>query len=351
VPALSDLGWSPFFEKQVESDDHERAFVPARVVGQERSLYRLWSEAAEWLGEVSGRLRFDAHGRGGLPAVGDWVLVKPSPGDGRAIVHRALARRSRISRKVAGGRVEEQVLAANVDTIFLVTSLNREFNPRRIERALTLAWESGARPVVLLTKADLTADAAAWSEQTALVAVGVPVHVTSAVTGDGLDEVRQHLSPGSTAVLIGSSGVGKSTLINALLGGGRLRTAAVREHDDRGRFRAQAFSSTRPAFASCSSGTAPSGSATRSATSSPWPPGATSPTAGTTPNRAARCCKRWRPASSTVIAGGAITSCVASRSFSTASATRFSGRRSSASGERSTRRYAGSTRTGSPETG
>ncbi len=214
MPALSDLGWSPFFEEQVNPDDHERAFVPARVAGQERNLYRLCSEAGEWSGEISGRLRFGAHDRGALPAVGDWVLARAPQGDGRAIVHRALARRSRISRKVAGCRVEEQVLAANVDTIFLVTSLNREFNPRRIERALTLAWESRARPVVLLTKADLTADAAAWSEQAALVAVGVPVHVTSAVTGHGLDEVRQHLSPGSTAVLIGSSGVGKSTLIN-----------------------------------------------------------------------------------------------------------------------------------------
>jgi ribosome biogenesis GTPase / thiamine phosphate phosphatase len=231
VPALAELGWSSFFEDQIDSDDKERTLVPARVAGQARNLYRLWSETAEWSAEVSGRLRFD----GTLPAVGDWVLVNSPRGDGRAIVHRVLRRQSRISRKAAGGRVEEQVLAANVDTIFLVTSLNRDFNARRIERALTVAWESGARPVVLLSKADLTADAAPWREQAAAMAVGVPVLVTSAITGDGLDEIRQHLSPGSTAVLVGSSGVGKSTLVNALLGGATLRTAAVREHDDRGR--------------------------------------------------------------------------------------------------------------------
>jgi ribosome biogenesis GTPase len=234
VSALSDLGWSSFFAEQVDADGEKRALVPARVAGQERGLYRLWTEAGEWCGEVAGRLRFDAVERGGLPAVGDWVLAKPPVGAGRATLHRILARRSRISRKVAGERIEEQVLAANIDTIFLMTSLNRDFNARRIERALTMAWESGARPVVLLSKADLAEDPAAWSRETASVAVGVPVHVTSAITGEGLDDVRQHLPPGSTAVLIGSSGVGKSTLINALVGGGQLRTAAVREHDDRG---------------------------------------------------------------------------------------------------------------------
>ena len=234
MSALSDLGWSSFFAEQIDPDN-EKTLVPARVAGQERGLYRLWAEAGEWFGEVAGRLRFEAHERGGLPAVGDWVLAKPPVGQGRAILHRVLAPRSRISRKVAGERVEEQVLAANIDTIFLMTSLNRDFNARRIERALTLAWESGARPVVLLSKADLAEDSAVWSREAASVAVGVPVHVTSAITGEGLDEVRRHLPPGSTAVLIGSSGVGKSTLVNALLGGASLRTAAVREHDDRGR--------------------------------------------------------------------------------------------------------------------
>lgn len=232
---MSELGWTPFFEDQIESNDVEKGLRPARVAGQERGLYRLWAGPDEWPAEMSGRLRFESREHGAMPAVGDWVLARAPRSEGRALIRRVLERRGRISRKVAGRRVEEQVLAANIDTLFLVTSLNREFNPRRIERALTLAWESGARPVVLLNKADLADDPAVWSRAAESVAAGAPAHLTCAITGSGLDAVRGYLTPGSTAVLIGSSGVGKSTLINALLGGPAIRTGPIREHDDRGR--------------------------------------------------------------------------------------------------------------------
>jgi len=234
VVHLADLGWNEFFEKQISGEDNE-GLVPARVAEESRGLYRLSAEAGEWLGELAGRLRYQASGRADLPAVGDWVLVRRRPGEDRALIQRVLERRSKFSRKVAGSRTEEQIVAANVDVVFLVSSLNREFNLRRIERYLTLVWESGARPVVVLNKADLCDDRAARMHEAESVAMGVPVHVTSALTGEGMPVLAAYLGPGHTAALVGSSGVGKSTIINALLGAERQRVAAIREDDDRGR--------------------------------------------------------------------------------------------------------------------
>lgn len=231
---LPDLGWGPFFEAQVEVDER-RQFLPARVAEEGRGVYRLFAERGEWLAELAGRLRFEAVERAELPAVGDWVLARPPQGEGRALIQRVLPRRGSFSRKVAGRRVDEQVIAANIDTVFLVTSMNREFNLRRIERYLTLVWESGARPVVLLNKADRVEDTSTWQRQAESVSMGVPILVTSGLTGAGLSGLREYVTPGTTAALLGSSGVGKSTLINALVGNGRLRTGAIREDDDRGR--------------------------------------------------------------------------------------------------------------------
>jgi ribosome biogenesis GTPase / thiamine phosphate phosphatase len=148
---------------------------------------------------------------------------------------RRLPRRTALARKAAGRGVEAQVLAANLDTVFVVTSLNRDLNLRRVERYLSMVWESGARPVVLLTKADLRAEPAAAVAEVEARAPGVPVHAVSVVAGSGLAALREHLRPGESAALIGSSGVGKSTLLNWLLGADRLAVGAIRADDDRGR--------------------------------------------------------------------------------------------------------------------
>jgi ribosome biogenesis GTPase len=224
---LQRLGWSPFFAEpfqQYESD----GLVPGRVAVQERGSYLVYTEDGERWAEVTGRLRHDTASSADFPAVGDWVAL-----DDR--IHAVLPRRTKFSRKVAFLKTEEQVLAANVDVVFLVMALTeRDFNPRRLERYLATAWESGAEPVVVLSKADLCDDVPGHLAEAEGVAYGVPVHVTSAVTGDGLDALRASFAGDRTAALLGSSGVGKSTLINAFLGSELLRTNEIRA-DGRGR--------------------------------------------------------------------------------------------------------------------
>lgn len=237
--SLNELGWSEFFQKQKGT---ESGAMPARVAEENRELYRILCEQGEFLAELSGRLRHEAAGSAELPAVGDWVLVSFRQNEGRATIHRILPRMGKFSRKSAGRQTEEQIVAANVDVVFLVSSLNREFNPRRIERYLALAWESGAQPVVVLNKCDLWENAPQLLRDTEDAAMGVRVILASAVRGDGLDEIRGILQSGrektganSTAALLGSSGVGKSSLINAILGTPLLDTKSVRSSDDRGR--------------------------------------------------------------------------------------------------------------------
>jgi ribosome biogenesis GTPase len=217
------------------SHDSVREFT-ARVVEEQRGSYRLLNEETEYLADVAGRLRHWAGGRAGLPAVGDWVrAVAGSSGTGRAVIHEVLPRSSRISRSAAGNPTEEQVLAANVDTAFIVTSLNMDLNPRRIERYVALARNGSVTPVILLTKADLCADPETAVAEVAAATPGVPVHAISAMFGQGLEALAPYLAPGKTCVLLGSSGTGKSTIVNCMLGAEVLRVEAVRESDDRGR--------------------------------------------------------------------------------------------------------------------
>jgi ribosome biogenesis GTPase len=227
---LETFGWSPFFSDQFEPFARE-GLTAGRVALEHRGAYRLWTEDGEVDAEASGRLRHEARERGELPAVGDWVAFRPGP---TASIREVLARRGAFARKVAGARAERQILAANVDTVFLVTGLDADFNLRRIERYLTVAWESGARPVVVLNKADVCDDLAARVAETEAVAAGVPVLAASAAVGD-VSVFDPYLRPGETVALLGSSGVGKSTITNRLLGGEAQRTAGVREHDSRGR--------------------------------------------------------------------------------------------------------------------
>lgn len=231
---LAALGWgAPFEEAFAPFAAH--GLEPARVAVVHAGLYKLYSQRGELLAEVSGRVRHEAAGRHDFPAVGDWVAIRARPAEGRATIHAILPRRSRFSRKVAGAETEEQVLAANVDTVFLLTGLDGDYNPRRIERYLATAWESGASPVVLLSKADLCGVVPQRLAEIEKVAPGVPVHAVSSLRHTGLEAVRGQLRPGRTVALLGSSGAGKSTLINALLGEERLRTREVRLADSRGR--------------------------------------------------------------------------------------------------------------------
>src|SRR5688500_7962669 len=235
VHALDALGWTSFFAQQM-TDGERAAWTPARVIWEAREQYRISGGDEDWRAGLAGRLRHAAASRGDLPAVGDWVLAAVRPAEGTATIHRVLARRSCFSRAAAGRSTEVQIVAANIDTVLIVTSCNRDFNRRRIERYLALAWESGARPVVVLNKADLDeGDRDRRCADIAAIVQGVPVAITSAVRGDGLADLREVVRSSGTTALLGSSGDGKSTLINALTGDSRQGVLPVRDGDDRGR--------------------------------------------------------------------------------------------------------------------
>ena len=187
------------------------------------------------LSEISGKLRHEAMDGDEFPSVGDFVVVSLRISEMRATIHKVLPRKSKFSRKVAGINTVEQIVASNIDTIFLVNSLNKDFNARRIERYLIMALESGASPIVLLSKADLCVDLDSKLRETESVAIGVPIHIISTIDNRGMEDLNVYLKPGKTIALLGSSGVGKSTLLNYLAGEVLQETKEVREYDDRGR--------------------------------------------------------------------------------------------------------------------
>lgn len=231
---LQPFGWSPFFADAFEAHAGPGR-VPARVVAAYTHLYRLRTPEGECLAEVTGRLRHEAAGPQDFPVVGDFVVAAPRPGEERASIVAVLPRRGRLARKVAGDTTGEQVVAANLDTLFLVAGLDGDFNPRRIERALVLAWDSGAAPVLVLSKADLCDDPQARVAEVQALAPAAPVVAVSARAAPGLEGLDPWLRPCQTVALIGSSGVGKSTLLNRLLGREAQPTAEVRASDSRGR--------------------------------------------------------------------------------------------------------------------
>jgi ribosome biogenesis GTPase / thiamine phosphate phosphatase len=231
---LEDFGWTPSFEEHFRPHA-EAGWSPARVATTYTHLYRLLTLDGERMASVSGRFRHEARGSQDFPATGDFVAAELRAGAERATIHAVLPRSSCFSRKAPGTRALQQVVAANIDTVFLTAGLDGDFNPRRVERTLVLAWESGARPVVLLTKADACADVAEKKQAMEEASNGVPVLVTSSATGEGLAALDEYLLPGRTVALLGSSGTGKSTLVNRLLGYERQRTLTVRAGDDRGR--------------------------------------------------------------------------------------------------------------------
>ncbi len=243
--SLEEFGWSNRYERLyrdfLQHQDTSRGEVPepGRVLLAHGRELTLWSAGGEVRATAAGRLR---HGTSagaevveGLPAVGDWVLFRPGDGVRGALAMVILPRRSRISRKVAGRRAEEQVVAANVDVALVVMGLDGDYSPRRVERFLAMIWESGAEPVVVLNKADLEDEPELRLREIAAVAPGVEVHLVSAATGQGLEALEDGLTPGRTMALLGSSGAGKSTLANRLAGEELFATSAVRAGDDRGR--------------------------------------------------------------------------------------------------------------------
>jgi ribosome biogenesis GTPase len=226
--ALSALGWTPSREEEFEQYA-AAGLAPARVAAQQRGQYTVRAESGELSVEVSGRLRHAATGPADLPAVGDWVGVRAP-----ATVDAVLSRRTAFVRKAAGTDVVEQVVAANVDAVFIVTAFDGDLNVRRLERYLAAGWESGAQPVIVVNKRDLAADPAAELVDVEVIAFGVPVHAVSCREGDNLDELTAYFAGNRTVALLGSSGVGKSSLVNRLLGGERQEIGGLRG-DGRGR--------------------------------------------------------------------------------------------------------------------
>jgi ribosome biogenesis GTPase / thiamine phosphate phosphatase len=223
---LEELGWNGFFAQQLTE-----ASVVGRIAAQNRGHFLVWTAEGEIEATVSGRHR---HSSLPWPCVGDWVVLR----ENAAVIDLVLSPRTRLSRKRPGKGPREQVLAANIDALFIVSGLDRDYNPRRIERYLVLAEESGARPVILLNKTDLVDEFAIDLNRVVHEAGQLgraPVVAVSALNGSGLDAIPALLAPGETAALIGSSGAGKSTILNRLLGEDRQRTSAVRADDQRGR--------------------------------------------------------------------------------------------------------------------
>lgn len=231
---LDLLGWSDFFAHSFDTY-RNAGFTPARVAIAHRESYLLYSNTGDLTAEVTGKFRHQARSLQDFPAVGDWVVIRTQTGEGRATIHAVLPRKSKFSRKLAGGVTEEQVIATNVDTVFLVSGMDGDFNLRRIERYLILAWESGASPVIVLNKADLCPDLANQVAAVEAIAIGVPVIPLNAAQQQGLEALQPYLKPGQTVALLGSSGVGKSTITNQLKGEAVQTVQSVRASDSRGR--------------------------------------------------------------------------------------------------------------------
>jgi ribosome biogenesis GTPase / thiamine phosphate phosphatase len=234
VPTLEDYGWDSFFADAFAPFADE-GFEPGRVALQHNRVLMLYTAGGETIAETTGRLRYLARAAEDLPAVGDWVVIKRTDAEGGAKIHEILPRRSKFSRRAAGSETAEQIVAANVDTVFLVTGLDNDYNPRRVERYLIMAWESGAEPVVVLNKADLVEEGEARRREIERVAPGVPVLLLSAKRDVGVEQLLPYVGRGRTVALMGSSGVGKSTITNRLIGSEVQRTQEVRLADARGR--------------------------------------------------------------------------------------------------------------------
>lgn len=231
---IEKYGYTEFYREQENKFDAlEKGLIAGRVIEVQREQYKLITNEGESAAKLKGSLFYNEAVASTYPAVGDFVLVKHNPfGDG--IIYHVLKRKSKFSR-LDSFYGDEQVVATNFDYVFIMTSLNNDFNVRRMERYLTAAWESGAMPVIVLTKADLCEDYNIYMEQLEGVAVGVPIIPISSVTGEGLDKLQEFIKPSKTLVFLGSSGVGKSSLVNAIAGEEVMKVNDIREDDSKGR--------------------------------------------------------------------------------------------------------------------
>jgi len=232
---LADLGWTDRFAAEYAPWAGKKDVRPGRVAIEFNQIFRICIDGGELDAVTAGRVKHRAKNRAELPAVGDWVVVRQRAEEDRAVIVAVLPRRSAFTRRGAGNVTGEQVVAANVDVVFVVMGLDADYNLRRLERYLLMARESGASPVILLTKPDLCADVPGLVQEITRIAGDLPVHVLQPKRGEGIDQLHAHLGPGLTAALLGSSGVGKSTIINRLVGSDIQRTREVRESDSRGR--------------------------------------------------------------------------------------------------------------------
>jgi ribosome biogenesis GTPase len=230
---LDQMGWSAAFD----ADHAPHTAIgrePARIMAEDRGSYVIWTADGERRAAITGRFRHEANGDPSVyPAVGDWVTIDGGPVD--AAIHAVLPRRTAIIRQAPGNRTAAQVVGANVDVVFIVISLNLDLNMRRLERYLAVAWESGAEPVVLLSKADLVDDPTALLAEVERIAIGATILTVSVIDGRGIADVRARIGAGRTVAFVGSSGVGKSTLLNVLAGEERATVREIREDDARGR--------------------------------------------------------------------------------------------------------------------
>jgi ribosome biogenesis GTPase len=202
---LRQLGWDTFFQEQFKRLKLPDS-VPARIISESKGSYQLFSQYGEMTAKISGKMRYHAKAENQYPAVGDWVIVKPLVNEQKAIIQVVLPRKNKFSRKVAGERTEEQVVSANIDTVFIVSGLDggRNFNLRRIERYLTLAWSSGVTPVIVLNKIDVCPDTDVYIRNVETIAIGISIHPVSAKERLGLDALRNYLTKGNTVAFLGS---------------------------------------------------------------------------------------------------------------------------------------------------
>jgi ribosome biogenesis GTPase len=231
---LKEFGWNK--SRTLEFKDYAlKGYIPGRIVCEENRIYKVVSEFGELTATVSGRMWYHTDSRSNFPSIGDWVAIKAIPEEGKAQIHSLLSRTSFFSRKAAGEATREQIVAANIDRAFIVTDMDRDFNPRRLERYILLAKRSGTDPVIVLNKMDLCSNIEEAIGLAREVAGDIPILPVSALEHEGIESIALYIQKGETGVFIGSSGVGKSALVNALTGGNEHRVGPIREADGRGR--------------------------------------------------------------------------------------------------------------------